>query len=233
MAAAVIGCLIAGLGAPPPASTGAAAEPKTFVWGKTGDADTLDINVTSNGEAWEVAAQIFSLLVRTKQGGTDIEPDLATTWSVSPDGLIWTFKLRQGVTYQDGSPWNAEAAKFNIDRWADRNNAYHAVQGYDYAYWNAFMGPSFQEVRAVDPSTLQIILKQPDAPVLYDFAITAFGFNSPAAIKQYGGRASASTLWGPARTSLWNGSETTTSRSRPIRRIFGEDFPRHRASSCA
>ena len=52
--------LIAGLGAPRDAGRGWAAEPKTFVWGKSGDADTLDVNVTGNGEAWEVAAQIIS-----------------------------------------------------------------------------------------------------------------------------------------------------------------------------
>ena len=52
------GCLAAGLLSTPTGHVGWAAEPKTFIWGKSGDADTLDINVTSNGEAWEVAAQI-------------------------------------------------------------------------------------------------------------------------------------------------------------------------------
>jgi len=186
MALATVSCLVAGFVSTPISRTGWAAAPKTFIWGKSGDADTLDINVTGNGEAWEVAAQIFNLLVRTKQGRTDIEPDLATSWSVSPDGLVWTFKLRQGVSFHDGTPWNAEAAKFNIDRWADDKNPYHAVQGYDYAYWNDFMGPSFKEAQVVDPYTLQIVLKQPNGPLIYNLAIIAFGFNSPAAIKQYG-----------------------------------------------
>jgi len=185
LAVAAAACLAAGLVAAP-RSVGWAAEPKTFIWGKSGDADTLDINVTSNGEAWEVAAQIFNLLVRTKQGRTDIEPDLATSWSVSPDGLTWTFKLRQGVVFQDGTPWNAEAAKFNFDRWADEKNPYHVVQGFDYTYWKGFMGDVFSEARVVDPYTLQIALKQPDGPLVYNLAIIAFAFNSPAAIKQYG-----------------------------------------------
>ena len=186
LAVAIAGCLFAGLIAAPASRVGWAAEAKTFVWGKSGDADTLDINVTSNGEAWEVAAQIFNLLVRTKQGRTDIEPDLATSWSVSPDGLTWTFKLRQGVVFQDGTPWNAEAAKFNFDRWADEKNPYHVVQGFDYTYWKGFMGDVFSEARVVDPYTLQIALKQPDGPLVYNLAIIAFAFNSPAAIKQYG-----------------------------------------------
>src|ERR1700730_13368520 len=106
VALATAGYLAAGLLSTPAAHVGWAGEPKTVIWGKSGDADTLDINVTSNGEAWEVAAQIFNLLVRTKQGRTDIEPDLATSWSVSPDGLVWTFKLRQNVMFHDGTPWN-------------------------------------------------------------------------------------------------------------------------------
>src|SRR5579864_7794670 len=185
-AVATIGCLAAA--AVPWSSPGLAAEPRTFIWGKSGDADTLDVNVTGNGEAWEVAAQIFNLLVRTKPGATDIEPDLATSWSVSPDGLIWTFKLRQGVTFQDGTPWNADAAKFNFDRWADEKNPYHLVQGYDYTYWKGFLADSFSEARAVDPYTLQLVLKQPNGPLLQNLAIIAFGFNSPTAIKLYGAR---------------------------------------------
>jgi len=185
-ALATIGCLAAA--AVPRSSPGIAAEPRTFIWGKSGDADTLDVNVTGNGEAWEVAAQIFNLLVRTKPGATDIEPDLATSWSVSPDGLIWTFKLRQGVTFQDGTPWNADAAKFNFDRWADEKNPYHLVQGYDYTYWKGFLADSFGEARVVDPYTLQLMLKQPNGPLLQNLAIIAFGFNSPTAIKLYGAR---------------------------------------------
>src|SRR6516164_9422880 len=138
--------LAVGVLATPGARMGWAAQmADTFVWGKSGDADTLDNNVSSNGETSEVTTQIFNLLVRAKPGQTDIEPDLATSWSVSPDGLVWTFQLRQGVTFQDGTPWNAAAAKFNFDRWSDPKNPYHAVKGTDYLYWNDFMAATFQE----------------------------------------------------------------------------------------
>src|SRR6516162_11577882 len=183
--AGTVGLIVGIVGAPatrPGWATGAAA----FVWGRAGDADTLDNPISTNGETSEVTTQIMNTLVRMKPGETDIEPDLATSWSVSPDGLIWTFKLRQGVVFQDGTPWNAEAAKFNFDRWADEKNPYHVVQGFDYTYWKGFMGDVFSEARVVDPYTLQIALKQPDGPLVYNLAIIAFAFNSPAAIKQYG-----------------------------------------------
>jgi peptide/nickel transport system substrate-binding protein len=179
--------LAAGVLATPGARMGWAAKMNnTFVWGKAGDAGTLDGPVDTNGETYEVITQIFNLLVRAKPGLTDIEPDLAESWSVSSDGLVWTFKLRKGVTFHDGTPWNAEAAKFNIDRWADDKNPYHAVKGYDYEYWGDFMGPAFKEAKVVDPYTLQLVLKQPNSPLIYNLSIASFAFTSPAALKQYG-----------------------------------------------
>lgn len=180
--------LVAGVVVLPGSLPGRAAGVPTFVWGKSGDAGTLDAPVDTNGETYEVITQIFCLLVRAKPGETNIEPDLATSWSVSSDGLVWTFNLRQGVTFHDGTPWNAEAAKFNFDRWADEKNPYHAVKGLDYEYWNDFMADSFQEAKVVDPYTLQVLLKKPNAPFIYNLSIAAFAFTSPAALKLYGGQ---------------------------------------------
>ncbi|HLY21657.1 MAG TPA: ABC transporter substrate-binding protein [bacterium] len=183
---AIVAALIAGVLVVPGSVTGWAAGPTTLVYGKSGDADSLDSPTSTNGEAYQVTTQIFNLLVRAQPGKTDIEPDLATSWSVSPDGLTWTFKLRQGVTFHDGTPWNAEAAKANWDRWADKNNPYHAVKGGEYEYFGDFMADSFKEAKAVDPYTLQVILKQPNSPLLQNLTIIAFQFNSPASMKQYG-----------------------------------------------
>src|SRR5579864_1149485 len=172
----VVAALVAGVFFVPGSVTSWAAGPTTFIWGKSGDADTLDNQVSSNGETSEVTTQIFNLLVRAKPGQTDVEPDLATSWSVSPDGLTWTFQLRQGVTFHDGTPWNAEAAKANFDRWADPKNPYHNVKGFDYEYWNDFMADSFKEAKVAAPYTLQVILKQPNAPLLQNLTIIAFQF---------------------------------------------------------
>jgi len=187
-AVVIAAMLVVGVVVVPGSVTGWAMGPATFIWGKSGDADTLDNPVTTNGESYEVTAQIFNMLARMKPGQTDIESDLATSWSVSSDGLVWTFKLRQGVTFHDGTPWNAEAAKFNFDRWADRTNPYHAVKGMDYSYFNDMLSSAFQEARVVDPYTLQLVLKKPNAPLIYNLSIAAFAFASPASIKQYGGQ---------------------------------------------
>jgi peptide/nickel transport system substrate-binding protein len=187
LALTTVGFLVAGLLFSPATRTGWAAQMgNTFIWGKSGDGDSLDSAVSTNGEVYEVTTQIFNLLVRAKPGETGIEGDLATSWSVSPDGLTWTFKLRKGVTFHDGTPWNAEAAKFNWDRWADEKNPYHATKGGDYEYWGDFMADSFKEAKVVDPYTLQIVLKKPNAPILANLTIIAFAFTSPASFKKYG-----------------------------------------------
>ena len=178
--------VLAGVLAAPGSTTGWAAAPATFIWGKAGDADSLDNAISSNGETSEVTAQIYNMLVRAKPGHVDLEPDLATGWSVSPDGLVWTFELRHGVTFQDGTPWNADAAKFNFDRWSDPNNPYHAVKKGEYYNWNDYLARSFAGARVAGPYTLQVVLKGPDAPLLYNLSITGFQFASPAALQKYG-----------------------------------------------
>ncbi len=186
LALVVIGTLVTGVLFVPGSLTGWAAGPSTFIWGKSGDAGSLDAPIDTNGETAEVTTQIFNMLVRAKPGQTDVEPDLATSWSVSPDGLVWTFKLRQGVVFHDGTPWNAEAAKFNVDRWSDKNNPYRP-KGADFEYWGDFLADTFKESRVVDPYTFQIVLKEPNAPLVYNLSIFTFDFASPASIKQYGG----------------------------------------------
>src|SRR5579884_3072901 len=122
------GVTLAGLLCSPIIQAGAAGAAPTLVWGLGGDPNSLDYPATYNGEAGPVVTQIFNTLVRMKAGGTAIEPDLATSWSVSPDGRTWTFTLRRGVTFHDGTPWTAQAAKFNIDRWADARNPYTVME---------------------------------------------------------------------------------------------------------
>lgn len=111
---------------------------ETFVFGQSAEPDTLDTPISVSGQSGQVDTQIFNTLVRMKPGTVQVEPDLATNWSVSPDGLVWTFNLRTGVTFQDGTRWNADAAKMNFDRWADKNNPLHQ-QGGSFIFWNGLI----------------------------------------------------------------------------------------------
>jgi len=208
----VVGCLVS-----PPTATGWAAAPRALTYGIEGDPDTLDIAVSSATVAWSVAANITSVLVRQRLGSaSEIEPDLATSWSVSPDGKVWTFRLRRGVTFQDGTAWDARAAKVNFDRWSDAANPYHQKNG-DFTLWERFFGPTFKEARVVDPYTLQIVLTSPYGPFLIAMTQRAFQFLSPAALEKYGGagigRHPVGT--GPYRFVEWNAADHVLLEANP------------------
>ncbi len=160
-----------------------------LVYGRGADSVSLDpINVT-DGESLKVTHQIYDTLVEYKPDSTEVEPALATEWSTSPDGLVWTFKLREGVKFHDGTPFNAEAVKFNFDRWMFTDNP-HRYDG-EFAYY-AYMFGGFDDksviesVEVVDEYTVRFTLREPLAPFLQNLAMTPFGIASPEAIKEFG-----------------------------------------------
>ena len=75
-----------------------------------------------------VTHQLFETLVTTPDDSTDVVPGLAESWQVSSDGLAWTFKLRRGIRFHDGTPLDAAAVKFTFDRVIDPNHP-HAKSG--------------------------------------------------------------------------------------------------------
>ncbi len=165
---------------------GWAAGPATLIWGRSGDAFTLDVPLSTETQTTMVSTQLYNTLVRAKPGQLDVEPDLATSWTTSPDGLVWTFTLRKDVTFHDGTPFNAEAVKFNIDRWADPTNRYRP-RGGTFEAWDDFMASTYKESHVVGPYTVQIVLKSPNAPMLAALSAISFGFASPRSMQQNGG----------------------------------------------
>lgn len=82
------------------------------------DPETLDPHITSNGAAWEVFNQIYSSLIY-KDLDLTYKGLLAESWEVSEDSTEITFKLRESITFHDGSEFNADSVKFTIDRLAE------------------------------------------------------------------------------------------------------------------
>lgn len=158
----------------------------TLIFGRGGDSVKLDpINVT-DGESLRVTHQIFDTLVKYKPNNTEILPSLAVKWSVSKDQKVWTFYLRKGVKFHDGTPFNAQAVKFNFDRWRDPKNPYHF--GGEFEYWGYMFGgfPGVvKSVDIVDEYTVRITLTKPLAPFLSNLAMPCFAIASPTAIKKY------------------------------------------------
>src|SRR6188768_2257572 len=77
----------------------------TFVIGAERDPVLLNPSLVSDGTSLRTTFQIFEGLVRNKAGSLKIEPALATSWKASKNGLVWTFPLRKGVKFTDGTPF--------------------------------------------------------------------------------------------------------------------------------
>lgn len=90
---------------------------RTFVFGQPGDAVRLDPALIEDGLSLRVTQQIFENLVEFDGATTHLRPALAESWGTSPDGTVWTFHLRQGVSFHDGTLLDADAVKANFDRW--------------------------------------------------------------------------------------------------------------------
>lgn len=159
---------------------------KIFVFAKSGDPVGLDPANVTDGESIYVTQQILETLVKYKDENTEVIPALAESWESSKDGLTWTFHLRKDVKFHDGTPFNAQAVKFNFDRWMDKNNPYHHGEFEYYGYMFGGYPGVIKEVKAVDDYTVQITLNSPLAPFLSNLAMPNFAISSPEAIKKYG-----------------------------------------------
>ena len=169
-----------------------AAAGGTFVFGTSSDPVVLDGAFVSDGESLRVIDQIFETLVTTKVGGTDIVPALAKSWKASSDGLTWTFDLRTGVKFHDGTDFNAKAVCFNFDRWYHFTGVAQSPSA-SY-YWSTVFGgfsdgatPSlYKSCEAKDDATAVITLTAPSAAFLSGLAVSSFGIASPDALTKYG-----------------------------------------------
>jgi peptide/nickel transport system substrate-binding protein len=168
-------------------------EPKSggqLIYARGSDSISLDpINVT-DGESIRVTQNMFETLFQYDVN-LELQPKLAESYRVSDDGLTWTLSLKQGVKFQDGTDFNADAVVFNFERWMDPENPYHT--GGDFTYYpflyGGFKGDpnhKIEYVKAVDENTVEIKLTEKIAPFISYLAIPMFGISSPDAIKKYG-----------------------------------------------
>jgi peptide/nickel transport system substrate-binding protein len=161
-----------------PAAKPAGPEPKrggTLRVTTSGDWRTLDPPVYASIPDRQVLYSIYNPLVAMDENLT-IVPELARSWQVSPDGLTWTFSLAKGVKFHDGTPFNAQAVKFNLDRLLDPNTASRLRQEV----------LEIKEVQVVDDSTVKIIVAAPFTPLLAWLTDAVGMISSPTAIQKWG-----------------------------------------------
>ncbi|MBD0395188.1 MAG: ABC transporter substrate-binding protein, partial [Microcoleus sp. C1-bin4] len=180
----------------PTGPTPAAVPAGALVYGAGGPPVNLEPGNITDGNSVIVIDQIYNRLTDFKPGTVELEPSLATEWSSSKDGKTWTFKLRSGVKFHDGTDFDAEAVKFNVDRWWDAKNPNgYRESGKAYQIWKAFFGgfkgdknSLVKEVAVVDKSTIKFVLNQPFAAFPSAIGSAYFGMASPAAVKKAGAK---------------------------------------------
>ena len=176
----------------------------SLVFGASADPIILDGALFSDGESARPTYQIFEGLVGTEEGGTEIVPVLAESWEPSEDGLEWTFNLRQGVTFHDGTDFNAEAVCFNFERWYNFEGVMQSP-AVTY-YWNTVMGgfsdgaiPSlYAGCEATDESTAVISLTRPSSAFISALQMPSFRIASPTALEEGNADAVGGTEESPA-----------------------------------
>jgi len=113
-------------------------------------------------------------------GGSKVIPGLAESWTVSPDGLHYTFKLRHGVKFQSNSHFkptrdmDADDVVFSFNRMADKANPYHNVDGGTYEMFDDFVAPALKSVTKVSDDEVAFNLKQPSASLLSALTVQSF-----------------------------------------------------------
>jgi peptide/nickel transport system substrate-binding protein len=132
-----------------------------------------------------VGVQLWDGLTRfdLTQGETtpEVVPGLAESWEVSDDGLTWTFELREGVTFHDGEPWDADAAIFNYDRQVNRDSDLFDTELNSVA---GILLAGIESASKVDDMTIELVTEKPMADLPSMLALGAFG--SPKAIQELG-----------------------------------------------
>ena len=109
----------------PALAAGQAVTGGTLIWGRGGDSVSLDLANATDGESIKAGIQVLENLVIFGKNSMDVEPQLAESWKVSDDGLTWTFKLRKGVKFHDGTPFNAKAVYDSFARVIDKNHPFY------------------------------------------------------------------------------------------------------------
>jgi peptide/nickel transport system substrate-binding protein len=145
----------------------------------------VDPATALDGSVPFIARQVFDTLVQYRESSGDVEPALATQWSVSRDGLVWSFRLRAGVSFHDGTALTPQHVVDSLQR-----EIRPQVPGGDGVVSPLLRGAPgvVRDVRARGPRTVEIVLSQPYAPLLSVLAHPVFSIVLPAQAGEGGNR---------------------------------------------
>ncbi len=183
----------------------------TLTWGIAARPASLDGALAPDVESRRVIGQVFEGLVAFQPGTTELRPSLATTWDADRTDKVWTFQLRDGVTFQDGTPLTGAAVCANFDRWyhlrgrnrdLDRSYYWQRVFG-GFAGQDSLYGRCVSRGQAVE-----LHLTKPNSSFLSALPLPAFSIASPASF-----RSGQLVGTGPFRIGSWAPSRVVLVRN--------------------
>jgi peptide/nickel transport system substrate-binding protein len=179
----VILCVVAigivgnpGWSAPAPARSGG-----TLISVRSADANFLDAGFTTITEDLDVAVNLFDSLLQMDGAGA-VRPGLATSWD-NVQGRVWTFKLRGDARFHDGTPVDAEAVAFSINRLDPESPFYYRGRTSSIRIW---LGELIVRAEAVDALTVRVALREPYALFAQMVAAWPIPIVSPTAVRRLG-----------------------------------------------
>ena len=169
VAVLLVALLLSGLSA-------AAQDEKVLVIGHAESTDSLDpARGYTQTTSIILKASYQTLVTFPDKDASSIEPEIATSWEVSDDGLTYTFKLADGLTFASGNPITADDVAFSLNR-------LKAIKGSP-----AFLADNIASVTAVDPATVAITLTAVDPSILFRLPNSAFSIVDSKLVKENGG----------------------------------------------
>ena len=175
-----------------------------LVVGQIAEPKSLDPATVTAVNDFRILMNVYDGLVRYKDGTLEVEPALADSWTISADGTEYTFNLRSGINFHDGSAFDADAVKFNFDRMLDENHPYHDTGPFPLSFFFS----AIESVDVVNSSTVKFTLNAPYAPFLSNLAYPTGLIVSPAGVMANGadfGRNPSGT--GPFKFEGWKSNE--------------------------
>jgi peptide/nickel transport system substrate-binding protein/oligopeptide transport system substrate-binding protein len=154
------------------------------------DVATLDPAIGYDWQNWSMIKGLFDSLMDYEPGTTTLKPDLAESYEISPDGKVFTFKLRDGVKFHNGRAMTAEDVKYSLDRVTNPETQspgagfFGAIMGYE--EMAAGTAKSLSGVTTPDEKTVRIELSRPDATFLHVMGLNFASIVPKEAVDEFG-----------------------------------------------
>ena len=201
------GAVLAGLMALQPVAA-LAEEPKSggnLVFLSRIDVSTLDAHFAADSVSGKTLLHIHEPLIYPGEDGV-ARPLLAESWTLGDDQVTWTLNLREGVSFHDDTPFDANAVKFNFDR----------IMNEDTGSPRRAITAAIDEVQVIDSHTVAFVTKQPYAPFINTLTMYNLAMMSPTALQEHGENYARNPVGtGPFKLKSWTSGESITLERNP------------------